>query len=77
MEIKFLPGTAADAKICGTICYDAFKTISEAHGFVPDFPAPEAAIGLLAWMFGHANFYSVVAEIDGQTGRRLARLRLS
>lgn len=65
-EVKLRSGTPADAEICGRICYNAFKTISEAHGFAPDFPAPEVAIGLLTWMLGHPEFYSVVAEIDGQ-----------
>jgi predicted N-acetyltransferase YhbS len=64
MNIKLRSGTPEDAEICGRICYNAFKTISEAHGFAPDFPAPEAAIGLLTRMFGHPKFYSVVAEID-------------
>jgi predicted N-acetyltransferase YhbS len=64
MNIKLRSGTPEDAEICGRICYNAFKTISEAHGFAPDFPAPEAAIGLLTRMFGHLKFYSVVAEID-------------
>jgi len=66
MDINLRPGTPADADICGTICYNAFKTISEAHGFTPDFPAPEVAIGLLKWMLAHREFYSVVAEIDGR-----------
>jgi GNAT superfamily N-acetyltransferase len=66
MNIRLRSGTPADAEICGRICYDAFRTISGAHGFVPDFPAPEAAIGLLTWMLGHPKFYSVVAEIDGR-----------
>lgn len=65
-EVKLRSGTPADAEICGRICYNAFKTISEAHGFAPDFRAPEVAIGLLTWMLGHPEFYSVVAEIDGQ-----------
>jgi predicted N-acetyltransferase YhbS len=64
MNIKLRSGTPEDAEVCGRICYNAFKTISEAHGFAPDFPAPEAAIGLLTRMFGHPKFYSVVAEID-------------
>jgi len=59
-------GTPEDAEICGRICYDAFKTISEAHGFLPDFPAPEVPIGLLSWMLAHPKFYGVVAEIDGR-----------
>src|SRR6266568_1526175 len=66
MEIKLRSGTPADAEICGRICYDAFKTVSEAHGFAPDFPAPEVPIGLLTWMLAHPKFYGVVAEIDGR-----------
>jgi len=66
MNIKLRSGTPADAEICGRICYNAFKTISEAHGFHPDFPAPGVATGLLTWMLAHPKFYSVVAEIDGR-----------
>ncbi len=58
--------TPADAEICGRICYDAFKTISEAHGFAPDFPAPEVSTGLLTRMIADPKFYGVVAEIDGR-----------
>ena len=66
MELKLRSGTPEDAEICGRICYDAFRAISEAHGFAPDFPAPEVAIGLLKWMLAHPQFHSVVAEIDGR-----------
>lgn len=66
MELKLRLGTPADAEICGRICYHAFKTISEAHGFEPDFPAPEVAIDVLTRMLANPKFYSVVAEIDGR-----------
>ena len=66
MNIKLRPGTTADAEACGRICYDAFKMISEAHGFAPDFPAPELAIDVLMRMLANPNVYSVVAEIDGR-----------
>ena len=66
MELTLRSGTPADAEVCGRICYDAFKTISEAHGFVPDFPAPEVAIDVLTRMLANPKFYSVVAEIDGR-----------
>jgi len=66
MDIRIREGTPADAEICGRICYDAFKTISEAHGFAPDFPAPEVPIGLLTSMLANPKFYGVVAEIDGR-----------
>jgi len=66
MDIKLRSGTPADAEICGGICYEAFKTISEVHGFVPDFPAREVAIGVLTRMLANPKFYSVVAEVDGR-----------
>ena len=66
MEVKVRSGTPADAEVCGRICYDAFKTISEAHGFAPDFPAPEVAIDVLKQMLANPKFYSVVAEVDGR-----------
>jgi len=66
MNVKLRPGTPDDAQACGTICYEAFKQISEAHNFPPDFPSPDVAIGLLTWMLTHPKFYSIVAEIDGR-----------
>jgi ribosomal protein S18 acetylase RimI-like enzyme len=55
-----------DADTCGRICYEAFTTFNHQHQFPPDFPAAEAAIGLLHMMFSHPHFYCVVAEIDGK-----------
>jgi len=66
MNIKLRSGTPADAEVCGRICYEAFKRISEAHSFAPDFPAPEIAIGVLSRMLANPKFYSVVAEIGGR-----------
>ena len=66
MNLRLRPGTVEDAKTCGTICYNAFKTIAEAHSFPPDFPSPDVAIGVLTWMLSHPGFYSVVAELDGR-----------
>jgi len=66
MKVKVRPGTPEDAEMCGRICYSAFKTISEAHGFAPDFPAPEVATDVLTRMLANPKFYSVVAEIDGR-----------
>jgi predicted N-acetyltransferase YhbS len=66
MSIVLRPGTAADAAACGTICYEAFKAIGEAHNFPPDFPSPEVATGLLSMLLTHPRFYSVVAESEGR-----------
>jgi len=66
MGINLRPGKPEDAEVCGRICYQAFKTVSEAYNFVPDFPAPEIAIGVLSSMLAHPKFFSVVAEVDGR-----------
>ena len=65
-NIQLRSGTPADAEICGRICYNAFKTISDAHGFPPDFPTAEVAIGVLRSMLANPKFYSVIAEVDGR-----------
>src|ERR1051325_6233954 len=66
MDIKLRRGTPADAEISGRICYEASKTISQAHNFPPDFPSADVATGLISRMLGHPGFYSVIAEIDGR-----------
>jgi ribosomal protein S18 acetylase RimI-like enzyme len=55
-----------DAQTLGQICYNAFASISEAHNFPKDFPAPEVAIGLMSVMISRPDVYSVVAESDGR-----------
>ena len=66
MDIRIRKATPEDAEICGRICYEAFKTISEAHGFPSDFAAADVPTGFLKWMLAHPKFYGVVAEIDGR-----------
>jgi GNAT superfamily N-acetyltransferase len=58
--------SAADAEVCGKICFEAFRTLANRHNFPPDFPVPEASIGVLSTMFSHPGFYCVVAERDGK-----------
>jgi len=58
--------TAADAEICGKICFDAFGTIARQHNFPVDFPSPDFPVGVLSWMFSHPGYYCVVAEHDGK-----------
>lgn len=66
-DIAVRIATKEDASVCGRICYEAFSTISRAHGFPPDFPDPEAATGVLSMMFSSPDCYwCVVAESDGR-----------
>lgn len=65
MTIAIREGRPDDAAAAGAICYAAFDAIAGAHNFPPDFPTPEAAIGLLNLLFSHPRIYSVVAEVDG------------
>ncbi len=60
--VRLRPGAAGDAEVLGQICYEAFRHISEAHGFPPDFPSAEPSIGLMQMMLGSPHIYSVVAE---------------
>ena len=54
-----------DAGRIGEIIYTAFKTISEAHSFPPDFPSVEPAVGLARMMIERPDVYGVAAEING------------
>ena len=65
-EVIVRAATLDDAPVCGQICYEAFAKINSSHGFLPDFPGPEAGTGLLSMMFSDPGFYCVVAEIEGR-----------
>jgi len=66
MTINLRAGTPADAGACGIICHAAFDAVCTRHGFPPDFPSAEIAVGLMSMLLGHPGFYSVVAEQDGR-----------
>jgi len=65
MTVVLRPGMPADAEICGTIAFEAFKAISGAHNFPWDFPSPDIAVGLMKTLLSHSGFYAVIAEQDG------------
>jgi GNAT superfamily N-acetyltransferase len=50
----------------GRICYEAFATLADCHGFPHDFPTVAAASEPIRWMIGHPRIYGVVAESDGR-----------
>lgn len=65
-EVIVRAATPADAPVCGQICYDAFNTINQKHGFPCDFPDAATAIGLFRMLFSSPVTYCVVAEADGR-----------
>ncbi len=67
MKIEIRRAVPADAvNDAGAICYRAFRTISEAHGFPPDFPSVDIAIELLKDLFSDERYYSVAASIGAR-----------
>jgi L-amino acid N-acyltransferase YncA len=66
MDVTLREGRAEDAQMCGTIVYEAFKSIADRHNFPPDFPTPEHAINIVSFSLANPGFYKVVAELDGR-----------
>ena len=55
----------ADAEACARIVFEAFGAIHDHHRFPRDFPALEAARGMMAMWIPHPAVWGVVAERDG------------
>jgi predicted N-acetyltransferase YhbS len=66
MTVHLRRAEAADAAVLGDICYRAFKTIAEAHGFPPDFPSAEAGAGAIGSLIAHPGVFGIVAERNGR-----------
>ncbi|MCU0482978.1 MAG: GNAT family N-acetyltransferase [Chloroflexi bacterium] len=56
----------ADWVDAGRICYEAFASLADRHGFPHDFPTVAAASDPIRWMINHPGFHGVVAEADGR-----------
>lgn len=65
MGMRLRRAEAADAPVLGEICYRAFKSIAEAHGFPSDIPGPEVSVGLISRLTGSDGFFGVAAVADG------------
>src|SRR5215212_9546509 len=59
-------GSPDDAGPAGVICYEAFKTIAERHGFPPDFPSSGVATDLMRMLLSRSDIHAVIAERDGR-----------
>ena len=60
------PGSPDDAGPAGAICYEAFRTIAEQHGFPPDFPSSDVAADLIGMLLSRSDIHAVIAERDGR-----------
>ncbi|MEX2247010.1 MAG: GNAT family N-acetyltransferase [Dehalococcoidia bacterium] len=64
MAVEFRVAIAEDVPELGRICYEAFKDISERHGFEPDFPSVELASLVVGLLVQNEDVQSVAA-VDG------------
>ena len=60
------PPGEADAEACGRIVYEGFSDIAGRHGFPPDFPSVDAAVGFARTFVRHPSVFGVVAEAAGR-----------
>ena len=65
-KISVREAEPADAGKCAEVVFEAFGAIHDHHRFQRDFPALEAAAGLLEMFTAHPQIWGVVAEVDGQ-----------
>jgi predicted N-acetyltransferase YhbS len=65
-DVTIREAAPEDAEACARICFEAFGEIHDHHRFPRDFPALEAATGLMAAWIPHPSVWGVVAEADGR-----------
>lgn len=66
MRVLLRPAKAADAAVCGRICYEAFGGIAATHAFPVDWRSEEVAVKAIEARMAHRFTYGVVAEVDGR-----------
>src|SRR3954451_22470661 len=66
MTVRLRPASPDDAEPAGAICYEAFKTIAERHGFPPDVTSASDTTHLISVLLSRPDIYSIIAEIDGR-----------
>jgi GNAT superfamily N-acetyltransferase len=65
-EITLRPPEPGDADELARIVFEAFGAIHDHHRFPRDFPAIEAAAGMMSAWIPHPAVWGVVAEVDGR-----------
>ena len=61
----FTPGLEHTAEL-GRICFEAFRQVSEGHGFERDFPDAETAANVNGLIQGLPGSFQVAARVDGR-----------
>src|SRR6266545_3467910 len=64
-NVALRPAEPSDTEALARICFEAFGGIHDYHQFPRDFPALEAALGLMSMWIPHPQVWGIVAEIDG------------
>jgi len=65
-NIQIRRATREDIDVLGDICYRAFCTVADQHNFPHEFPAAEAALGVVRSMISDPGHYGIVAELNGR-----------
>lgn len=65
MPLELRTPTIEEAGELGRICYEAFKDISDRHGFPTDFPTVEFATQVIGLLMQQEDVYRVAASDDG------------
>ncbi len=66
MAVEIAPVNPGQVEELARICYDAFKDISDRHGFATDFDSPVFAQMILTSLVHDEDCYSVAAITDGR-----------
>ena len=65
-EIMLERPQAQHAHELGRICFEAFKDISEKHGFLSDFHSLDFAQSVISSSIANESNFSVAAIVDGR-----------
>lgn len=65
-DIVIRTATPDDLEACSRICYEAFKGINAQHGFPPDFPNIDLAVGMMRMTLSSPQVYGIVATELGR-----------
>ena len=65
-DVELIRPEAQHIPELGRICYEAFRHVSEGHGFEPDFPDAETAAKVISLILSLLGSFGVAARIDSR-----------